>query len=56
MARQLLTAVRAGYSGSVKNRYGCQDWTGESDIPTSDTLFRTTDAGAQIAAVRQGLR
>lgn len=58
MARDLLTAWRAGNGAPlrwiVKNRYGHPDWSQESDLPTSGILFRTTDAGAQIAAVRHG--
>jgi DNA-binding transcriptional LysR family regulator len=59
ISRELLSAWRAGTREPVrrivKNRYGDPDWARQSDIPTSEILFRTTDAAAQIVAVRQGL-
>lgn len=57
MARDLLAAWRPGdppVRWIVKNRYGHPDWALPSDIPTSGVLFETTDAGAQLAAVRGG--
>lgn len=59
ISRDVLAAWRTDTSKPVrwiiKNRYGHPDWTRPNDIPTSEVLFRTTDAAAQIAAVRQGL-
>lgn len=31
------------------------DWAHESEVPTMEVPFRTTDAAARITAVRQGL-
>jgi molybdate transport repressor ModE-like protein len=58
MARTLLAARQADDDDPVrwivKNRYGQPDWTKQGDFRTSDILFRITDTGAQIAAVREG--
>jgi DNA-binding transcriptional LysR family regulator len=58
MSRDLLAAWRAGTADRirwiVKDRYD-PDWAHESEIRTTEVPFRTTDADAQIAAVRQGL-
>ena len=35
--------------------HGIPDWASEGEIPATGVPFRTTDADAQIAAVRQGL-
>jgi len=35
--------------------HGVPDWAGEGEVRTTGVPFRTTDAGAQIVAVRQGL-
>jgi DNA-binding transcriptional LysR family regulator len=59
MSRDLLAAWRAGAPNRirwiVKNNYGIPDWAREGEVPTTEVPFRTTDAGAQIAAVWQGL-
>jgi DNA-binding transcriptional LysR family regulator len=59
LARDLLDRWRAGQVERVrwiiKNRYGHPDWCKESEVSTSDVLFRTTDAAAQILATQQGL-
>jgi DNA-binding transcriptional LysR family regulator len=59
MSRDLLVAWRAGASDRirwiVKNKYGIPDWAREGEVRTKEVPFRTTDAGAQIVAVRQGL-
>jgi DNA-binding transcriptional LysR family regulator len=39
----------------VRNIDGIPDWARESEVRTTEVLFMTTDAEAQIAAVRQGL-
>jgi DNA-binding transcriptional LysR family regulator len=59
MSRDLLAAWRAGAPDRIRwiviSRHGIPDWAREGEIPTAEVPFRTTDAGAQIAAVRQGL-
>ncbi len=59
MARELLVAWRAGASDRirwiVKNNIGISDWAREGDILAAGVPFRTTEAGAQLAAARQGL-
>jgi DNA-binding transcriptional LysR family regulator len=59
MSRDLLAAWRAGAPDRirwiVKNKHGIPDWAREGEVPTAEVPFRTTDAGAQIVAVRQGL-
>ena len=59
MSRDLLAAWRAGAPDPirwiVKNNIGVLDWAREGEVPTAEVPFRTTDAGAQIVAVRQGL-
>jgi len=58
MSRDLLAAWRAGAADPirwvVKNKYD-PDWAHEGEIRTTEVPFRTTDAEAQIVAVRQGL-
>ena len=39
----------------VENHIGVPDWAGSTAIAVADGLFRTTDAEAQIMAVRHGL-
>src|SRR6202000_2597512 len=39
----------------VINIHGIPDWASEGEVRTTGVPFRTTDAEAQIAAVRQGL-
>ncbi len=59
MSRDLLAAWRAGASDRirwiVKNNHGLADRTREGEVRTMEVPFRTTDAEAQIVAVRQGL-
>jgi DNA-binding transcriptional LysR family regulator len=58
MSRDLLAAWRAGAADRirwiVRSRDGVSDWAREGEIPTVEVPFRTTDAEAQIVAVRQG--
>jgi hypothetical protein len=56
-----LTAFAAWRTGTakrirwiVKKYDGIPDWGREVDIPISKIPFRTVDAGAHIAALRQG--
>lgn len=59
MSRDLLAAWRAGAADRirwvVKNSHSVQDRAREGEVRTTEVPFRTTDAGAQIVAVRQGL-
>ena len=59
MSRDLLAAWRAGTPDRirwiVKNNIGIADWARDGEVVTAEVPFRTTDAGAQIVAVRQGL-
>jgi DNA-binding transcriptional LysR family regulator len=59
ISRDLLAAWRAGTPDRVRwiviSKHGVPDWAREGEIPTAEVLFRATDAGAQIAAVRQGV-
>lgn len=59
ISRDLLAAWRKGKAKSVRaiviNDHGMPGWAGEAEIPTTDVPFRTRDAEAQIAAVRQGI-
>jgi DNA-binding transcriptional LysR family regulator len=59
MSRDLLAAWRAGVPDPirwiVKNIDGVSDWAREGEVATAGVPFRTTDAGAQIVAVREGL-
>ena len=58
MSRDLLVAWRAGAPDRirwiVRNEYD-PDWARERAVRTTEVPFRTTDAEAQIVAVRQGL-
>ena len=58
MSRDFLAAWRAGAPDRirwiVRNNQGIPDWAREGEVPASEIPFRTTDAGAQIVAVRQG--
>jgi DNA-binding transcriptional LysR family regulator len=38
----------------VKDNFGIPDWAREGEVPTTEIPFRTTDAEAQIVAVRRG--
>lgn len=59
LSRRRLAAFRKDGSEKlrwiIKDRYGHPAWSQQTDLPVSDVLFRTTDAGAQMAAVREGL-
>jgi DNA-binding transcriptional LysR family regulator len=59
MSRDLLAAWRAGASDRVrwivKNNHGIQDWARGGEVQATEVPFRTTHAGAQLVAVRQGL-
>ena len=58
MARDRLAAWRAGAPDPIRwiviSMHGIPDWASAGEIRTTGDPFRTTDAGAQIAAVRQG--
>jgi DNA-binding transcriptional LysR family regulator len=58
MSRDLLVAWRAGAPDPirwiVRSQHGVSDWARDGEVPTAEVPFRTTDAGAQIVAVRQG--
>ncbi len=59
ISRDLLAAWRAGASDRirwiVKNNHGVADRAREGEVRTTEVPFRTTDAEAQIVAVRQGV-
>jgi len=59
MSRELLAAWRDGTVGRIrciiKNNDGISEWARDGDIPVVEVPFRTTDAAAQIVAVRRGL-
>jgi DNA-binding transcriptional LysR family regulator len=59
MSRDLLAAWRARASDRirwiVKNNHGIQDWARGGEVQATEVPFRTTHAGAQLVAVRQGL-
>src|SRR6202453_1054172 len=59
MSRDRLAAWRAGAPDPVRwiviSIHGIPDWASEGEVRTTGVPFRITDAGAQIAAVRQGL-
>jgi DNA-binding transcriptional LysR family regulator len=58
MSRDLLAAWRAGALDRirwiVRSKDGVSDWAREGEVPTTEIPFRTTDAAAQVVAVRQG--
>jgi DNA-binding transcriptional LysR family regulator len=58
MSRDLLAKWRAGAPDRihwiVQNKYD-PDWAREGEVRTTEVPFSTTDAEAQIVAVRQGL-
>ncbi len=56
-SRALLGARGAdeGVPWIVEDSIGVPDWARRGGLPAAAVPFRTTDAGAQIAAVRQGL-
>ena len=59
MSRDLLAAWRAGAPDRIRwiviSKHGIPDWAREGEVRTTEVPFRTTDAGTQIVAVRQGL-
>ena len=59
MSRDLIAAWRAGAADRirwvVRNNHGIPDWAREGEVSTTEVSVRTTDAGAQIVAARQGL-
>ncbi|MFC2249126.1 LysR family transcriptional regulator [Labrys portucalensis] len=59
MSRDRLAAWRAGVPDPVRwiviSMHGIPDWVREGEVRAAEVPFRVTDAGAQIAAVRQGL-
>jgi DNA-binding transcriptional LysR family regulator len=59
MSRDLLAGWRAGAPHRIRwivdNKFGIPDWAHEGEVRTTEVPFRTTDAEAQISAVRQGL-
>jgi DNA-binding transcriptional LysR family regulator len=59
MSRDLLAAWRGGATDRirwiVKNNHGIQDWAREGEVTTTEVPLKTTHAGAQLAALRQGL-
>src|ERR1700751_125167 len=58
-SRDRLAAWRVGAPDPIRwiviSINGIPDWAGEGEVRTARVPFRTTDAGAQLAAVRQGL-
>ena len=59
ISRELLAAWRTGeverVRWIVKGNIGLPDWALQGDVPAAEVPFRTTNADAQIVAVRQGL-
>ena len=59
VSRDLLGAWRARTPEPIRwiviSGHGIPDWASEGEVRTTGEPFRTTDAGAQIAAVQQGL-
>jgi molybdate transport repressor ModE-like protein len=59
ISRDRLAASRAGVPDPLRwiviSAHGVPDWASEGEVRTTGVPFRTTDAAAQIAAVRQGL-
>ena len=59
ISRDRLAAMRDGATDPVRwiviSLHGIPAWAGEGGLRTTGIPFRVTDAGAQIAAVRQGL-
>ena len=59
MSRDRLAAWRAGAPDSVRwiviSAHGIPHWASAGEVRTTEIPFRTTDAEAQIVAVRQGL-
>ena len=59
MSRDLLATWRAGARNPLRwiviSLHGVPDWANQGEVRTTSVPFRTTDAGAQLAAVHQGL-
>jgi DNA-binding transcriptional LysR family regulator len=59
ISRDRLAAWRAGSTDPVKwiviSMHGIPDWASQGEVRTTGVLFRTTEAEAQIVAVRQGI-
>ena len=59
MSCDRLAAWRAGASDPIRwiviSMHGIPRWASEGEVRTTGVPFRTTDAGAQIAAVKRGL-
>ena len=59
LSRDLLDAWRTGKADQVrwivKDNIGLPDWAHQGKVPAAEVPFRTTNADAQIVAVRQGL-
>jgi DNA-binding transcriptional LysR family regulator len=59
LSRDRVAAWRAGAPDPTRwiviSQHGIPDWAREGEVRTTGAPFRTTDGGAQIAAVRQGL-
>src|SRR3954454_15635793 len=59
ISRDRLAAWRAGAPDPVRwiviSIHGIPDWASAGEVRTTGVPFRTTDAGTQIVAVRQGL-
>jgi DNA-binding transcriptional LysR family regulator len=59
MSRNQLDAWRAGAGDPMRwiviSMHGIPDWAGEGEVRATAIPFRTTDAAAQIVALRQGL-
>ena len=63
ISRDRLAAWRAGTPDPIRwplrwiviSSHGVPDWAGEGEVRTTGVPFRTTDAEAQIVAVRHGL-
>jgi DNA-binding transcriptional LysR family regulator len=59
MSRDRLAAWRAGAPDPIRwiviSIHGIPDWASEGEVRSTGVPFRTSDAGAQIVAVRQGL-
>lgn len=59
ISRERLASWHAGATEPVRwiviSMHGIPEWATDGDVHTSGAPFRTTDAGSQIVAVRQGL-
>src|SRR5258708_4449803 len=59
MSRDRLAAWRAGAPDPIRwiviSIHGIPDWASEGEVRTTGVPFRTTDAEAEIVAVRQGI-